>query len=339
MNKRQKEPNFLGLETSWQNSQVIILPLPFEITTSVVSGCSEAPSQILEASESIDFLIPQFRDINLKDFHIYMEKPNSIFLKLNFPYYQEIIEQWKNHYYNLPIEYEESTLIQEIKNIEKEFEKLYLFTENKCDEYLKEGKLFGIIGGEHSINYGALKSISKHYGGNFSILQIDAHCDLKENYLGIKYSHASAMRNIFDNIPLVSLTQIGIRDLDEEEMECSEKFDNIFTVFDYAADVLEASQIISLLNPTLNENIYVSFDIDGLDPSLCPNTGTPVPGGFPYNKILSILGGLVFLSGKKIIGFDLVEVGDSSEGGIDANVGARLTYFLSTLMAKSNNKI
>jgi agmatinase len=341
MNKKTKEPNFLGLETSYSNSQVIILPLPFEITTSVVSGCNEAPSQILEASESIDFLIPQFKDVILKDFHIYMEKPNSMFLKLNFPFYQEIIEKWKDHYYDIPLEevYSEKFVISELYNINREFEKLYDFSYKKVKEYLENGKLFGVIGGEHSVNFGVVKAVSDYYGGNFSILQIDAHCDLKNKYLGIEYSHASAMRNIFDNIPLISLTQIGIRDLDKEELECSEKFDNIFTMFDYDSFNLDVSQIISLIAPTLNENIYLSFDIDGLDPSLCPNTGTPVPGGFSYNKILAILEGLFLNKGKKLIGFDLVEIGSNSEGGIDANVGARLVYFLSTLMVKSNNKI
>jgi len=342
MNKKIKEPNFLGLETSYNSSEVIILPIPFEITTSVVSGCKEAPLQILEASELVDLIIPHF--INDEKPIIYMEKPDPMFLKINFSYYQKIIEQWINHYYNIPLDenYSEKFVIEELNNINKEFEKLYDFSYEKVKEYLKDGKLFGVIGGEHSINFGVVKAISEQYEKTFSILQIDAHCDLKNKYLGIDYSHASAMRNIMDNLSCKSLVQLGIRDLDEEESTCisqyNDNFNNIFTHFDYETTNLSVEKIIEKIFDQLADNIYISFDIDGLEPSLCPNTGTPVPGGFPYNKILSILQGIVN-KGKKIIGFDLVEIGDCSEGGIDANVGARLTYFLSTLMVKSNKKL
>lgn len=163
---------------------------------------------------------------------------------------------------------------------------------------------------------------------DFAILQLDAHCDLRRAYEGFTYSHASIFYNVMENIPQVSkLIQVGIRDFCEEESNyiaahtdkitvhfdryIKEKLYQGTTRYDYARSIVAQ----------LPEKVYISFDIDALDPKLCPKTGTPVPGGFEFEQAAMLLD--MVAQEKTIIGFDLNEVGNHPR---DANVGARMLY-------------
>ena len=188
------------------------------------------------------------------------------------------------------------------------------------------------MGGEHSTPLGLIQALDEHYE-SFSILQIDAHADLRKAYEGFEQSHASIMHNVVESCDsLVQLVQVGIRDLSQDEYERSLNHPKITTYFDW--DLKEASfqgkswktQCEEIIE-ALSSDVYISFDIDGLIPNLCPNTGTPVPGGFTLEQVSYLLFALVD-SGRNIIGFDLNEVSPGNQGDWDANVGARALWQL-----------
>ena len=204
---------------------------------------------------------------------------------------------------------------------------------------LKEGKKVGLVGGDHSTPLGFIKALSDIHS-EFGVLQIDAHADLRNAYEGFTYSHASIMYNVLNEIPQVKkLVQVGIRDYcDEELLLVRQSNDRVSTYFD--KDIKEMQyegatwkQVCQQIISDLPQKVYISFDIDGLDPKLCPNTGTPVPGGFELEQIFYLFKQVVG-SGRQLIGFDLneVSVGEHSQDGIDAIVGARVLYKLCNFM-------
>jgi agmatinase len=222
-------------------------------------------------------------------------------------------------------------------------ENLNIYIKSTVQRWINDGKLVALLGGDHSIPLGFLRALSEQYD-RFGILQIDAHADLRKSYQGFTYSHASIMYNAL-KIPSVSrLVQVGIRDYCDEEVEVMERSrGRIKTFFDEGlrAELFAGKhwdticeQIIKELPPL----VYISFDIDGLDPKLCPHTGTPVPGGLEFQQAVYLIKKLV-RSGKKIIGFDLNEVAPGDEDDWDANVGARLLYAMCNWMAVSAGKL
>jgi agmatinase len=208
-------------------------------------------------------------------------------------------------------------------------------------ELLQKNKLVGLVGGDHSTPLGYFKAIAEKYG-EFGIIQIDAHCDLREAFENFTYSHASIMYNALAEIPeLIKLVQVGVRDYSESECEyVTSSNKRVITYFD--KDIKERmfegdtwKKITDEIVKHLPDNVYISFDIDGLDPKLCPNTGTPVQGGFETEQIFYIFK-KILQSGRKLIGFDLNEVGISTNEW-DENVGARVLFKLCNLMVAENN--
>jgi agmatinase len=326
-----------GLPFVPANSSLIIIPLPWEVTVSYHSGAVNGPAAILDASAQVDLCI---KDI-----------PNA----------------WKAGISMLPIPDSltgESTRLRELAaqhirrmeehgdvpvndpllmRINEACENLNIYVKSVTTKLLSEGKMVGLVGGDHSIPLGFIRALSQRYE-KFGILQIDAHADLRKAYQGFTYSHASIMFNAL-KLPAVNrLVQIGIRDFCEEEMNVMDRArGRIVTFFDedIKAEMYRGrtwDNICEKIVAALPENVYVSFDIDGLDPKLCPNTGTPVAGGFEFTQITHLLRRLA-RSGKKIIGFDLNEVAPSVNNDWDANVGARMLYQLSTLMAVTQGRL
>jgi len=206
-------------------------------------------------------------------------------------------------------------------------------------ELMAQGKLVGLLGGDHSTPFGYFKAIAEKHG-NFGILQIDAHCDLRKAYEGFTYSHASIMYNSLEEIPEIQkLVQVGIRDYCDEEVQyINASQSRIATYFDKAIKERQFEgeswkQITDEIVQHLPEKVFISFDIDGLDPKLCPHTGTPVQGGFETEQIFYLFR-KVLQSGRKLIGFDLNEVGVSHDEW-DENVGARCLFKLCNLMVSS----
>jgi len=196
------------------------------------------------------------------------------------------------------------------------------------------------LGGDHSTPLGYFKAIAEKHG-DFGILQIDAHCDLRKAYENFVYSHASIMYNALAEIPeLKKIVQVGIRDYCEEEWDyIKANEERVNTFFDstikerlYEGDTWQ--NITDQIIERLPQKVFISFDIDGLDPKLCPHTGTPVQGGFETEQIFYLFKKLL-RTGRQIVGFDLNEVGISREEW-DENVGARCLFKLCNLLIASN---
>ena len=198
------------------------------------------------------------------------------------------------------------------------------------------------MGGDHSAPFGFYKAIAEKYG-EFGMLQIDAHADLRSSYENLTYSHASIMYNALEEIPqLIKLVQAGIRDYSSGEVDYIKKSNGrIVTFFDkkikersFEGDTWK--EIVEDIIAPLPQKVYVSFDIDGLDPKLCPNTGTPVAGGFETQQVYYLFRKIIE-SGRQFIGFDLNEIGVSTNEW-DENVGARVLFKLCNLLIASNEK-
>lgn len=183
-----------------------------------------------------------------------------------------------------------------------------------------------VVGGDHSISYGALR-LALETCPDLGILHLDAHADLRSAYEGVTCSHASIMNRIKALKPDVPLTQVGLRDLGAQEKQRIQSDPSILAFFDEALAQQQflgmpwAEQAQAIIQ-TLPSEVWLSFDIDALDPSLCPNTGTPVPGGLSYYQAIDLID-RIHASGRSLIGADLTEVAGDP---YDALIGARLVY-------------
>jgi agmatinase len=329
--------NIFGLPTTEENARLILLPIPWEVTVSYGSGTARAPEAIFKASMQVDLFDPEVRDGWRQG---YFMRPIDRKLLMKSDYLRKEAE--------LFIDYiskgEEISANQFMTKTLKDVNEGGIFLNNWVYEQTKalldRGKLVATVGGDHSTPLGYFKAIAEKHD-EFGILQIDAHCDLREAYEGFNYSHASIMYNALNEIPqLKRLVQVGIRDYSEGEWEyiCN-SHGKVITYFDHDIKSRQFEgetwrQITDDIVSKLPEKVHISFDIDGLDRKLCPHTGTPVPGGFETAEVFYIFR-KVLESGRKIIGFDLCEVG-TSESDWNANVGARVLFKLCNLLVASN---
>ena len=328
------ELQIFGLETDKKNAQLVLIPVPWEVTASYGSGTSSGPELIFEASSQVDLF-----DIEVKNAYecgYYMLPLNKKMKTQNISLRKEALKVNKTQQ-NLQKLNPSQIKIQ--KKINSACEDMVKYVYENTKEVLKSGKSFGVIGGDHSVPYGAIKALSEHVDGDYGILHIDAHLDLRDAYLGYQHSHASIMNNVANlPNPPKKIIQFGIRDFCEEEVEFMNRRSGMFQTYydlDTKKQLLNGkkwSEICKEAISKLPDQIYISFDIDGMDPTLCPNTGTPVPGGLSFEQTLFLFS-TIHEMGKKIVGFDLVEV----SGGTDksnpnaewnGNVGARMLYKL-----------
>jgi agmatinase len=229
-----------------------------------------------------------------------------------------------------------------VTEVDKAARELNAHVKKTTGNFLNKNKTVGLIGGDHSTPLGFMQALSEQHS-SFGILQIDAHADLRKAYEGFEFSHASIMYNALKINAVSKLIQVGIRDYCEEEVDVIKNNPaRIATYFDrdikrrmFEGDTWK--KICDEIVNQLPDKVYLSFDIDGLDPKLCPNTGTPVAGGFEVEQTLYLIERVVE-SGKTIIGFDLNEVSPGKDEW-DANVGARLLYRMALLTAHSQKNI
>ncbi len=327
-----------GLPFHEQDSALIYLPIPWEVTTSYGSGTSKGPQAILQASRQVDlfdlevfrpyeaglYILPESKKI--KDWN---EKGKKIATR--------IIQTADEIDPNLESDLETINILSQQMN-------QYVY--NETCRLFNEKKIVGIIGGDHSVPFGGFRAASEKYP-SFGILHFDAHSDTRRAFEGFTWSHASIMYNVLEKIPeMIKLVQVGIRDFCEEEYtyvlsqgsRVSCFYDSELTKKKYSG--IHWNQIAEEIISKLPQSVWISFDIDGLDPRFCPHTGTPVPGGLDFNEAICLISKLVH-SGRTIIGFDLNEVSPNLEekkDEWDANVGARLLYKLSAWTLASQNK-
>lgn len=311
-----------GLPYTMETARLVILPVPWEATVTYHTGTAAAPEQIIRASQQLDIFQNGIADA-------WRLGVTSL------PLAQEIRKEsdrlrWlakESAAYEDP---EAKRLVAE--SIHKACENLNIYVKKQASQLLDQKKIVGLLGGDHSTPLGFLRALSERHS-RFGILQIDAHADLRKAYEGKIYSHGSIMYNAMKMVAVSRLVQVGIRDWCEEEQELVKKSGGrVRTHHDedlkLRMDRGESwESICRSIIKDLPEEVYVSFDIDGLDPSLCPHTGTPVPGGLSFFQA-SVLLRTLATSRRCIIGFDLNEVGSSDGTDWDANVGARILWQL-----------
>ena len=329
--------NIFGLPFTEEEAKVILVPVPWEVTVSCSAGTARAIEHIYKTSTQIDLFdsnMPQgwkkgffMREIDKK---LLMK---SDYLRKEAELYIDFIAHGQDINNN-------KFMLKSLKEINEGSIMMNNWVYEQTKELLSRDKLVGLIGGDHSISLGYFKALAEKYE-SFGVLQIDAHCDLRKAYEKFNYSHASVMYNALNEVPQIErLIQAGVRDYCEAEWNyiCNSNY-KVITYFDQqikerAFDGENWKVIVDEIISQLPQHVYFSFDIDGLDPKLCPHTGMPVPGGFQSDEILYLLKKIVE-SGKKLIGFDLVEVG-VGETNYDAVVAAKLLWKICNLLVKSN---
>lgn len=312
-NPPHSEAGIFGLNVSSQEAKLILVEVPWEGTVSYGRGTAAAPQAIRRASHQLDLFDLEFGEV----FRIGICMGP---LAGKFPYLAGRDTATVNY---------ASLQLNEL--VYKHSRKI-----------LEQGKFLGIVGGEHSVPLGALRALGEQHEA-FGILHIDAHHDLRRAYEGFTYSHASIMFNVLTEVTAVKrIVSVGVRDFCKPEFDFARAQKNRIRTF-YDTDLLRKkasgkkfASIADKIVSELPDNVYVSFDIDGLDPSNCPGTGTPVPGGLSYHEAIYLLHTLVG-SGKKVIGFDLCEVAPAAnDQEWNANVGARILYKLCGSVATSH---
>ena len=253
--------NFGGLEKqNYRSSKVVIIPVPYESTTYYISGTKEGPWAIINASRHMELYdIEQGKDIS----------------KIGI-FTLEALEPSKNS--------PKETVLR---------------IENIVNKILEDNKFPIMLGGEHSITFGAVSAFKKKYSAhNLSVLQLDAHTDLRDEFEGTKFHHATVMRRISQDLKLPA-TQVGIRSVSTEEAEYlkESKKNNIFYGKKYTPE-----EVIN----TLKENVYLTLDLDVFDSSVMPSVGTPEPGGLGWEDVLRLLSEVS--KNRKIVGADIVEL-------------------------------
>lgn len=322
-----KDAGIYGLPCTEDDAQIIIIPVNWELTVSYGSGTFNGPDAVLDASMQMDLYhhdYPQLwkRGIFLDEFprhfktlHGGLRKDARIVIDAIMDGSMQKSPARYNEYY---------------ERIRKANEDLRFWLSNRIAYWKSKGKIVGVLGGDHSVPLGY-----HHFLGGkeaYGVLHIDAHLDLRDAYEGFKYSHASIFFNALQYSSVTKLVSLGIRDYCEEEAQIvADNPDRIAVFFD--RDVRKAmyegriwADICAEIVNQLPEKVYISVDIDGLDPKLCPNTGTPVPGGLEFEELIYLLNA-VKRSGKEIVGFDLCEVAPGDDEW-DGNVGARVLYQL-----------
>jgi len=327
-----------GLPFNAEESETILIPVPWEVTVSYHSGTAKGPEAILKASYQVDLFDPFLNDA--WKFGIYLDK-----IKTSFVQKSKSFRSKAERYFKL-LDKKTAQSEKQKKSLSKEINTACEWMNNQVyalsTAYLHQNKLVGLIGGDHSTPFGFIQALSDYYG-SFSILQIDAHADLRKSYQGFKYSHASIMYNVINQIhTLEKLVQVGIRDYCEEEYQLIQTHPKIKTFFDkdikntmFRGDSWD--RVCNRIIKELGNKVYISFDIDGLDPKLCPNTGTPVAGGLEAEQVLYLFEKIA-LSGKTIIGFDLNEVAPAKDNDWDANVASRILYRMINIAQRSRQK-
>ena len=348
MNKQQKIESFdpsqpgladqsiYGLPFTADESDIIIVPVPWEVTVSYGAGASEGPQAILDASFQVDLHHQEFPELwklgMYLDLGEHSKKWNNDSVKykaLAGPVIETL--EGGDRIENLP------ELQQDLDNVNKACQTLKDEVRERVLYWIGRGKKVVLLGGDHSTPLGYYEALaSKHE--SFGILHLDAHMDLRIAYEGFTYSHASIMYNALQLSQVKKIVQVGIRDFCKEEVDVARNSRvAVHTDSDLKAETFRGKtwdQQCAEIIAALPQKVVISFDIDGLHPWYCPNTGTPVPGGFSFEQATYLLSSLGE-SGKEIIGFDLVEVAPGDDDW-DGNVGARMLYHMCGVLAKNN---
>lgn len=308
-----------GAEVALDAARVVVVPVPWQATCSFGRRTRGAPAAVLEASLQVE----------LTDL--------------------EVGAAWEAGIAMLPIPDPLLALDREVEadalaviaaggrrgdhdpaadRVDAACARMNAWVEAQVTAVLEQGQLPVVLGGDHSVAYGAIRAVAAR--GELGVLHVDAHADLRQAYEGFAWSHASVFDNVLRDCPsVVRLVSVGLRDLGAAELARLSDDERIVALTDpiIGRTLSMGGSWTALCEQVvrqLPERVYVSVDVDGLDPSLCPGTGTPVPGGLSWHQAMELLR-VLRESDRQVVGLDLVEVGAEPW---DANVGARLLYKL-----------
>jgi agmatinase len=282
--------NYGGLPKEYSGfagSEIVILPVPYDGTSTWIKGADKGPEALLIASANMELF-----DIETQT------------------------EVYKKGIYT-------SKAITESKSPEKMTDAVY----HKAINYINESKFVVTIGGEHSVSIGVIKAHTEKYD-NVTVLQIDAHTDLRPEYEGSKFNHACVMSRTSEWCPFV---QVGIRSMDIDEMQYVVP-GSIF----YAKDIVDNDDWMDKAIKKLSKNVYLTFDLDGLDPSILPGTGTPEPGGLLWYQTLKFLKKVI--EKRNLIGFDVVELCPNEVNKTSDFLAAKLVYKILSYKFQNHKK-
>ncbi|MGB3291980.1 MAG: agmatinase family protein [Phormidesmis sp.] len=325
----QSNGNIFGFPFDYDSADIVLFGVPWEVTVSFHSGTAQGPAAILAASPQLDFYDYDYPDgwqqgIYMPPVPDWIEAEN---IALRSPAQKVVQATEKGQSL--------ASMKGELEQVNSGCQRLNQWLFQTTRQALNLGKKIGVLGGDHSVPLGALQALAEAYP-SFGILHIDAHCDLRDAYQGFRFSHASIMRNVL-KLPQVSkLVQVGVRDVSPREVEFVQASQGQVVLHHDTAlkrsryDGTPWRELCRKIVADLPQQVYISFDIDGLDPKLCPATGTPVPGGLELDEAFCLLREVA--DTRQIIGFDLCETGPDEW---DGNVGARIVYKLCNLIGLS----
>lgn len=323
--------NYFGMPVDAEDARLVLVSVPWDVTTSYGEGTALAPDAIIGASLQVD----------LYDVH----HPGGWRQGIATADIDEMIPlrsaRLREDARRVIAHLEEGGtvtddyVVRKIRRVNEGCAELNEKVYRETSAWLDKGKKVGLVGGDHSVPLGLIRALCERCPG-LGILHIDAHADLREAYEGFSFSHASIMYNALKEADgLSALVQVGVRDFCDEELALARSEGRVTQFDDYALAAARFGgeswdAICARIVSRLPQKVYVSFDIDGLSPENCPHTGTPVPGGLSFHEAVRLLWHAVD-SGREIVGFDLCEVTPCEDDSWDANVGARILYKLCNL--------
>jgi len=330
---------YFGLPFTPDDAALVLISAPWDVTVSYGAGTAYGPDAIIEASTQIDFYDPLSPDawrrgIATADVD-YSLQEESQRLRLDAVKVIRHLEQGGSP--------ADDSIERKVRRVNEGCAAMNANIREQARRWLDKGKIVGLVGGDHSTPYGLIRALGERHEC-FGILHVDAHRDLREAYEGFEFSHASIMYNVLRDVPRAAkIVQVAVRDFSRKELELAEASARVASFDDLALAAAEFrgetwdGQCRRIVE-TLPEEVYVSFDIDGLSFENCPHTGTPVPGGLSFNKAMWLMEA-VARSGRRIIGFDVVETAPAPEERIDAIAGARVLWKLCGMALKTNTNL
>lgn len=328
--------NYFGMDFRIEEARLVIVSAPWDVTSSYGAGSVYAPDAVIDASTQLDFYDPTSPDLWRQGIATapvdYSIEEDSQRLRRDA---EKVIKQLEQGG-DVSGEY----FARKIRRINEGCAKMNDRVYSQVAQHLADGKITALVGGDHSTAYGSIKAVAERNEG-LGILHFDAHRDLREAYEFFEYSHASVMFNVLRDIPQVAkLVQVAVRDFCYTEKRIADTDPRVesFEWESLARAKFEGETWASICERVverLPQTVYISMDIDALSIEYCPHTGTPVVGGMTFDEAVYLMD-CVARSGRRIAGFDMVEVVPHIDDKTDASVGARMLYKMCGIALKSN---
>ena len=323
--------NYFSLPCTAEESDLVLLSAPWDVTVSYGAGAAYAPDAMIGASSQLDLFDAAAPDQWRRGI---ATAPVDYALQERSQRLRGDAEKVIDH-----LEHggsaDDDAVSRKIRRVNEGCTEMNENLYRQASEWLDRGKLVGLVGGDHSTPYGLIRALGDRHEG-FGVLHLDAHCDLRAAYEGFEFSHASVMFNVLRDVPQVArLVQVGVRDYSAAEAALASASERVALFDDRELSLGRfegrtwAEQCRRIVE-RLPREVYVSFDIDALSVECCPHTGTPVPGGLSFGEAIYLVE-CVVRSGRRIIGFDVVEAVPRQGEPLDASVAARVLYKLCLL--------